>query len=121
MLKESSWKDRALAILKSLCLSGLSGAQFDYFRGLRSFRPFRNIKFYGLTFGKALIPVTFDNAVVNEYVFAYFIRLDEAVTFGAVEPLYFTLHKAIFLLKIYSKTLLSHVFFNLSNSIYCIL
>jgi len=33
------------------------------------------------------------------------VSLDEPVTFGTVKPLYFTLHKARFLLRIYFKEL----------------
>jgi len=48
---------------------------------------------------QAVHPGTFDSADVNEYVPATVIRLDEAVAFLAVEPLYGSLRHVILLSK----------------------
>src|SRR5215471_15256472 len=52
-----------------------------------------------LTLVEAIHPGAFDSADVDEYVLAAIIRLDEAVAFLAVEPLYGSLRHVILLSK----------------------
>jgi hypothetical protein len=55
---------------------------------LRAFIALRNFEFYILAFIQSLKAFALDSAVVYEDVTASFL-LDEAVTFGIVEPFYF--------------------------------
>jgi len=57
---------------------------------LHAFRSLLGFEAHALPFGQGFETITLDDGMMHEYIFAAVLRLDEAKTFGIVEPLYCT-------------------------------
>jgi len=63
-----------------------------YVFGGRAFGACFHIKFYGLSLTQSAETFHFDVGLMNEQIFAAIFGSDKAITFGFVEPFYFSIH-----------------------------